>query len=266
MGYAAGCHSLVPIGERRGTACDFPGQGRGIWLVGDSNGGMYAEAVSQAGRQLDRPVHLATASGCPLVDVVIHEAGRDPAPCRNFVRKSVAYLVETPPSTVVLAAANEHVTNQLVGLSNDDQTVTYDEREKAELWESGVRSVVKQLTASGHSVIVVEASPHLKSTKSEEWFSPAECSTISLLRDPKSCDASVSLESENKRQAIALEAERRGTITGGGTLMSVRSEICRGQICSAQRDGEWIFRDGLHISVSQSKRMTTTFTKEIQER
>jgi hypothetical protein len=48
------------------------------------------------------------------------------------------------------------------------------------------------------------------------------------------------------------------------TTLNLRSEFCTGGVCRTNIGNRWMYRDGLHISVEESKSLAPTFAKVLK--
>lgn len=265
MGYGLGCHSSTPLGDRDLARCTFgdPG-GDVVYLLGDSNGGQYAEAVVASTEKSGQRAILGTMSGCPFIDIDFV----DVAGCRNFYENSLSWLSQQPSATILLGSANEAVTDPSVWLQDPlDGAVASATRDKARLWQEALERTIAALRDAGHDVVVIETMPKLGDDAFHgNWWNPSRCPLLTVTRDPSSCNARVSLDAEGKRQAPALQAERAASEESGARILSVRNFLCPEGECSALDNGRWVYRDGLHISTSTSRRMAPLFETALVSR
>jgi peptidoglycan/LPS O-acetylase OafA/YrhL len=265
IGYRIGCHSSVPLPSRNMTTCTWNAgaPGRPIYLLGDSNAGQYAEGVIRAGSTTEHPVTLGTMSGCPFIDVKIVLNGFDGASCSAFVTTSLAWLERQPHSIIIMAAANEDINDARVTLvdSRTGQRASSPQG-KAAIWSAGLESTIRALQKAGHIVIMVSVLPHFATSDGGFW-SPSQCSMLTLLQDTSNCGVTLPLATANRTQRLALTAERVATERTGADVLDLRRTVCPGALCVTNDGNSWIYRDGLHISTQESKKLAPVFATAI---
>ena len=261
-GYKAGCHNSTPVGDRDLSRCTFEGAAGSspTYLVGDSNAGQYAEALVGAGRSVDQTVVLTTMSGCPFVDVTVVQPGVDAGPCRRFVDRSTSWFEQQPAATILLAAANEAIADPEISLRRPDGSLARSVQDKSTAWSDGLSRIATRLGAAGHHVVIVNVIPHLTAPDGA-WWSPGQCTMPALLGAVSNCSTTLPLAEADRLQAPALEAEHRAARESGATELDLRGDLCLDGECRALRGDLWVYRDGLHISTTQSARLGGQFAK-----
>ncbi|WP_375001005.1 acyltransferase family protein [Aeromicrobium sp. CTD01-1L150] len=268
-GYAIGCHTAVPVGERERdqSACTIGGDrgGRPIVLVGDSNAGQYADALMDVAEERDRPLILGTMSACPFVDILIEQSGFDWRQCRAFVTASLAWLVEQPATIVVTASANAMI--ELDGVTLVDPLSgrsAGSAQDKQDVWEAGLTRTLTALKDAGHQVLLVNVIPHLVSgDEGTTVWTPAACHLPELRGDVGRCSPALLRSDLDHLQALGLQAERTVTAAVGVGQLDLRDALCPGSTCRANDGDHWVYRDGFHITTAQSVRLAPRFAEAI---
>jgi peptidoglycan/LPS O-acetylase OafA/YrhL len=266
IGYRIGCHSSVPLSSRDISKCTWNAraQARPIYLVGDSNAGQYAEGVIRAGAATGHSVTLGTMSGCPFIELGIVLSGFDTHSCTEFVTKSLAWLEAQPKSIIIMAAANEDISDSHVALI-DEKTgkLAKSSDDKAAVWRDGLETTIRALQKSGDSVIMVSTLPHFYSSNGGYW-SPSQCKMINILQSTSDCGDRVSLAEADQAQRLALVSEREAAKSTGAETLNLRSLVCPDGSCLTNVENKWIYRDGLHITTAESKSLSPAFAAALR--
>jgi peptidoglycan/LPS O-acetylase OafA/YrhL len=258
------CSSSVALGEGATTVCTGsvnPPLGS-IVLVGDSNAGQFTEPVAQAASQLGYGLKAATLGGCPFVDLVRQSApvgGFDGNGCHRFVTESVAALRKSPPALVILAMSS----SQLVS-ARDPSTLTdpgsgevaATPEAKARLLERGLASVLRQLAEARIPTLVIHPIPHLGDL-TQDWQALA-CPAVRIYAH--SCGVSVDRAQVERGQQLAREAEHRAVASvRGAASADFTEDLCSADRCDSNRNGLWMYRDAVHLSVDGALTLTGRF-------
>ncbi|GAA1916026.1 hypothetical protein GCM10009737_16840 [Nocardioides lentus] len=220
--------------------------------MGDSNAGQYSDGLLPGVGDGQYNLVLATANGCPLVDVDIETRGQVNEACAGYVTGALNWLRTQQPRLVLLGAANEAIASSDVVLHDPQsgQTATTPS-DKAKLWAAGLRRVIYSVEASGHRAAIIGTIPHFTNGDGG-WWNLDQCTFLRLASDQSSCAQEVSVQSERLRQGRALASERSVARGASVSLLDLTRLICPENICSTLRGGNWIYRDGLHLSVRTS--------------
>jgi peptidoglycan/LPS O-acetylase OafA/YrhL len=256
-----GCDSPQPLSERSSTACVWqaiPSEGR-IVLVGDSNAGHFTEPVVAAARQAHLDLTVATFSSCPFVEVgvVRAEALEGEAVCTAFTHGTLSALVEMKPNLVITAARTDrYIAEDSIRLRDATGKLTRSPREKARLWEEGLRRLLAQLQAADIPVLVAEPVPMFPRA-------PDECTTLAILRN--GCSSFISRASVEAELEPAREVERRAVASvSNAALIDFEDEICNARRCETSRSGTILYRDADHLSVDGALTLTDRFYRAIE--
>ncbi|WP_153504715.1 acyltransferase family protein [Cumulibacter manganitolerans] len=248
IGYDKGCHEGAPLPDRDVAACTWHADaGSTVYLVGDSNAGMYADGLVEATARTNQRLVVGVRSNCPFVDAVLHSAGNS-ADCRDYVQGTTEWLQHQAPSTVVMAAAADQITDPHATMTDPVSGVqATTPQQKAALWTQALTSSIQALRSAGHTVVVLEVIPHFRGADGSYW-STAECSMLAMASSNTPCAAELPLPEADFGQQLAIAAERTATQQAGAVLADLRGDICAEGTCATVRDGRFVYREGKHIS------------------
>lgn len=250
------CNTDEPLGQR-GPECVWNASASGapVYLVGDSMAGMLSEAVLGAGEELDRPVWAGTRGACPFIDANMIIAGKADSACSDFVHGSVEWLLQQPPATVIMSSTIGYTAMgdvELVPTMAPEGSV--DVQNKEQIYVSAVGSMVRQLTAAGHEVIVVMPTPGFPKTVNASWFwYPSNCATYEALIDTPGCGLTRELHDVIDETAVIDGQLAAEIVASGGEPLQLRDALCRDDTCATNFGNEWLYLDGTHISVRGSE-------------
>jgi peptidoglycan/LPS O-acetylase OafA/YrhL len=263
-----GCISRDLLSERNMKRCTVPAEGDAepILLVGDSNAWQYVPGVGKAAAEAHRTLTVATAGGCPLIDVEVHQQGASWAECRDWYVDAVDWLEDQPKATIVVASANRFLEDDDFRLEDPtDGHIASDPAGKQRIWQAGLTRTFAALRDSGHDVLQVNVSPQLFRTRDDfvPW-DPRQCSFPELLGDVADCGVTRSRSFTDALQRRALAAEHGAAEATGIRELDLRDEICRGSTCSTNRGKDRLYADGLHISVHEARRLAPRFVEAFE--
>jgi hypothetical protein len=225
-------------------------------LIGDSNAGHFVEGVIAGASETGYSTTLATMSSCPFADVVSVRNGDRRPDCDQFVSKSVADLLASPPDVVVLASASDLYIEvpefELIEPSTGEIASSPDG--KAAAWKSGLARTVSDLEKAGIDVVVVNPVP-----KFSNW-DPRSCAAVHwLVGNGDECGTSNSRVDADSFRARAVAAESEVGAQSAATVIDFADELCPGDVCSTHLGDTWMWRDGEHISVGASAQLGALF-------
>ncbi len=249
ISYAAGCHEGAAPSTVVGTACEWNATGTGgaVYLVGDSNAAMYSDGLVKAAERTGEQLLVTTRSSCPLVEATVIAPRFDSTACSHYVERTLSDLEHAAPATVITAAAGNQIDDPAIALAGPDGKLTYNTRLKASIWADGFKAAIARLKAAGHRVIVMQVIPHFLLGAHDYWR-PDNCPTISTLLGPSWCAPAASRATMDAAQHSVLAAIRGASSSTGVELVDLRDRLCPSGQCSAFQSGEWVYRDGRHIS------------------
>jgi hypothetical protein len=252
------CTANLPGDPRTADSCTWrvPQPKGTVALVGDSNAGQFAEPAAAAANAAGYDLTLATYGGCPFTDLVAtHDTSYDDKACRAFVSAWTDALATSRPSLVLLANSSSYVgQNGLSFTSRTTGEVATDVAGKSRLLEQGMASTVSRLTRSGVPVVVVHAVPQFAE------FDLRTCPAFRIYLDEAACGKSESrAHAESIRYSRGPEAR---AIAGNplATGIDFIDDLCTPDVCTTERDGRWLYRDGAHLSVGGATILTPRFS------
>jgi peptidoglycan/LPS O-acetylase OafA/YrhL len=254
--------SATRLHHGRDTATiDRPGGA--IVVVGDSNAGQFVEPVEAAARQQGYGVVMRDLGGCPFADVIresLPAQGFDDVACRRSVEESVRDFRRSPPALVIVAmSAPLYVLSGPDDLSLQDPVtgeVATTTARKISVWEDGLVRTLRQLDDANVPVALIQTIPQLGDSAAD-WTSRA-CPAIRVLTD--TCDFSVSRADAEARQAPTRAATERALARVPNVAsVDFTDDLCTPTACSARRNGTWLYRDAIHVSVDGALMLTDRF-------
>jgi peptidoglycan/LPS O-acetylase OafA/YrhL len=264
---AEGCTQNLPSDRITRATCTWPrgvsiGR-RSVVLIGDSNAGQFSEAVLPAARAIGRPLTLATRSGCPFVNVLLHRPGYDTASCHRFVIAWVAALRASRPALVIIASASSDYFIKSQGWSFSTPAGGPSRsgvESKARLWEDGTRFVAQAIAGSGVPVVLVHTLPHFVN------WDPHLCSAWTVYSDTTACGRTTPLAEIQASQSAAFNAEEVAVeqLRGVSTL-DLSHAICSKGICRTNVGNRWLYKDGGHITVGEARLLQPEFARLVRQ-
>jgi len=229
---ASGCHIYLPIAVDDYNDCWLQpeGDGKPVFLFGDSNADHLSDSFVAAGKRLNRPVNIVSASSCPFItaDVAIDDR------CQGYINSTMEWLGQQTPSTVVISTSGSF----------------YDADRGALLSQT-----VKEIEDLGHEVVVVKPVPFfLDDDLPRGGWDPSACTALSLASGK--CAAEISLDDARLRQGEAWDGLDAAAERSGMRVLDVSSQLCPDGICETNPDGRWAYQDFNHLTVSESLLLT----------
>jgi peptidoglycan/LPS O-acetylase OafA/YrhL len=257
------CAANLPGDPRTAGSCTWrvPHPRGTVVLVGDSNAGQFVEPAAAAANAAGFDLTLATYGGCPFTDIITsHDTPYDDKACRGFVSAWTDALATSRPSLVLLANASHYAEggNGLSFTSRTTGEVASDLAGKSRLLEKGTVSTVSRLTESGVPVVVLYAVPQF------DDFDLRTCPAFRIYLDETACGRSQSrTEAESTRYSRGPEVRAIAGLPLAAGVDFI-DYLCTPDACSAQRDGQWIYRDESHLSVGGALGLTPRFEQLVR--
>jgi peptidoglycan/LPS O-acetylase OafA/YrhL len=274
-GNLAGCMSYVPLTAATQAGCEWNADAAGepIYLIGDSIADHYSEALIGASQNLDRPLYMATAAGCPAYHVVLRvplEAERVDVTERNgcgaYIDGTLEWLDQQPPGLVIMGASDVSgwAPNGLPDPNavdagddyNPESFDTFNARKQFALI-NGMTSTMKRLKAAGHDVAIAQAPPSYR-LPAPSWL-PGDCSVARVMS--QECSTSVTLEDMDTLQGPTREAVVESANRAQAAVLDVRDYFCSSSECVTQHGDLGLYLDDIHISVPASQDLAPWFTE-----
>jgi peptidoglycan/LPS O-acetylase OafA/YrhL len=276
-GIAAGCLSYIPLTESTQSDCEWNADapGRPVFLVGDSIAEHYSEAMIGATKNLQRPLFIATAGGCPLYTVELPVPGeaRDEdvtaERCGTYIAGTLDWLEKQPAGIVVMGASDVPWWAPTSLISSETFIGTDDEIDAARRFASvpletkkeairvGLESTAKRLRAAGHTVVIAQAPPGHRYPA--PLWSPLDCSVATIMAGE--CHTSAPLGEVEKVQKLSREAVSEAASRSSAAVLDLRDYFCREGVCVTQRGDLGLYLDAVHISVPASRALVPRFSE-----
>ncbi len=256
-----GCDSNFSEGAHDGT-CAFPAdEDRGtVALIGDSNAGHFSEGLRQGVAMVGYDLEVITRSSCLFADVRTAPSGFEAADCGQAVEQTTQELIDTDVDVVVLGhAADYYIDDPAFGVIDEvSGEMVFDSDTKREIIAAGFANKVAELTNAGIEVVVMQPVPRVAG------WEPGACSVIRWSDDGTGCPSETPV-GRVVAQLGTMEPINRAIIAAGGRVMDVSGELCDAQTCSVVVDGDYVYRDALHLSVAGSESLAGLFATAVSE-
>lgn len=261
-GNAEGCNKSIAPSDRKATKCVWNANGVGtpVYLIGDSHADHLSEAVIAATRELNDPLTIATANACPFFDVYLHSTAAPKSRCRAFVQKTLTWLKQQPPGTVILSSSSVYWNSKVfsAGLSKD--SLTNDVVAKRASLQAGLTSAVEQLEASGHRVVLIQDVPYFAKPYASD---PHQFSVLQIASGANLGSQMPRSFADQNQQAAREAIDAVGEKTGA-TVVDLRDHFCPQDSCTTQLGTTYLYRDDGHISIGAAKELAPIFTQALQ--
>lgn len=251
LAQAAGCHGLTGLGPERYARCTFgEGDGRPIHLLGDSTASTAADAVIPAGATLGRRVVVASGPACPFLTVP-PETTSDA--CAQFVAELLQWLATQPAGDVAIVNSD---TYWFRTAGRDGDVAAY---------AAALEQTVIAVREAGHRPVLVQPVPvfnGLAEGDAGRRWRLTDCSLAAFLRDD--CGDTFVLDDDWPQQPVwrtTADIARSHALP----LVDATDRICSDGICSTDREGRWLYRDGLHLSAQKAAGLVDLFVDALAE-
>ena len=249
----AGCHAfLYELGEERFERCWFGSTDGGapILLFGDSNAAVASDPVVLAGEALGRPVLVSTGSDCP--PFVEGAPGLTEA-CRELNDATYGWLATQPPGDVVLVATDYPWYPE--GSTEADIAA----------FAAALQASVEAVRAAGHRPILVTPIPAfigLADGGRGPIWRMSSCTSVAFFSS--SCGDAFVIAPDWPQVPLWDATAAVARETGAG-LVDLTEEICPAGVCRTDRDGQWDYRDGTHLTVRRSTELVDVYLEALRE-
>ena len=270
FGESHGCHSNLPIYARKISDCTILGtsNSKPIYLIGDSNAEQFSEALIGASKILNRKFIVETISGCPFLPGYINAPSEYGWPknksmqCQEYYESVMVFLSKASLGNVVISFSDQYFREPGWELGKS-KTLSSKKVDLRKIWlREGLSEALRKIQSYGHKVLFVFTIPQLNYLKSGDVYevkpyTPSQCSISQIFQ--MTCDRSILLSDYLKEQIPIKEIE--SDVLKGLDIESLdlMNKICSSKSCSNRKGLFWIYRDGAHISVQQSKKLSSTF-------
>ncbi len=231
--------------------------GSPIYLVGDSVAAHFDEGLLIAADELDRELVLWTGKSClPILgmQLVNPDGSTQRRHCSDFREVVFRHLETGPPGTVVLSFIDESSQGDITYYQGGENIARTPE-EKQAMVEEFLGDTVATLQGWGHEVILINSVPNFLATG--QPYDPLACDVGDLIRDE--CAPRIPRESIDAFAAYQKAAFEAVAVREETTLLDFTDRFCDDTTCSPAKDRVLRYRDGLHITAEESRRMAPVF-------
>ena len=233
-----------------------------IYLLGDSNAGQFADGLVQVADRLGRPLVLFWRPGCSYIDVTVQRADYDVAGCDRYNSAVTDWLIMHRGASVVVANSGEFLDASGVALRDRTTGARADGNDptgKRAVWRTALTRSLQVLRTAHQRVVLLGmlAHPGGVDDQGQDRWDPLTCGLAIIVLSTDRCGLTVPLADEDDRQADALAIEAAAAEhVAGAQYVNLRTDVCPDGACRAVRDGRWVYRNSLHITVGESRRLT----------
>ncbi len=257
------CQSATPLTERDMTACTFgpADDDAPMILIGDSNGGMYADMAASAAEKLGRRITIATIPSCQVADTATARPNvrlTFAVDCLGRYKDTLTWLSKQPKSTVIVASGSSIPDLEDYILVDARHRKYEDGKDKQEAWAASLVRAYRAIEKLGHEVAAVELIPQWASADGSAW-TPRDCRLIDVLRDRADCERHLSLAAMNRQQRHTLAATRQASTAAGVTVVGVRDILCPDDECGTSREGVGLYSDSAHLTPAGANKLKPRF-------
>ena len=262
-----GCFTdnLANLMDPRDCLLNATGGGEPVYLAGDSNALMFTAGVLAASEEADRPFTSYTFSSCPLIGVTAtwSKTGAVYRPgCEEYQDKTLAWLEDAKPGTVVLGSADYYLRDPVLGIRVNGKQVT-GAAAKIDAYAAGLSETIQELQTAGHAVVVVLPIPNFRLESDEAsaaaWRGPQSCTNLSFFIDSCEKNMQTSLSVISERQASIWAEITRVAAETGSQVLDLSADICPDGQCAVTRNDIPMYADYNHISTQESKILAPEF-------
>ncbi len=257
---AGGC-TWSPEDDASTSQDTATGQRGQILLFGDSHAGHLTEAVTTAGNNLGYDVVVRTWSACPFLQASIrYTNGKSADHCEGYVEQALQQATEDGPELVVISTAiREYLTDGAVAISDVNPLGENSRADHISAWQDGFDPVLKRLDDAGIPVVVVQPLPVF-----EDW-SLLACSMLTISSNPSECGTEAARDELLAGRAVFVEANNASVDRfPAAETLDLFNALCPGQTCVTNEGDTYLYRDGGHITVDRSTRLSVEFTPVLQ--
>lgn len=246
------CQSTTPLTQRNMSSCTFgpSDDDKPFILIGDSNGGMYADIAVKAAKKVGRKITIATIPSCQAADLAIARPKvrlTFAVDCLGRYADTIKWLGTQPASTVIVASGSSIPDLDDYILVDSKNRVYADDADKQSAWEASLQRSYTAIEREGHRVAPVELIPQWRDPDGSSW-SPKDCRLIELLRDRADCERRVARAEMDREQRHTLTAMREAAAAVGAEPIKVRDILCARGECGTEKAGVGLYSDSAHLT------------------
>lgn len=199
-----------------------------VVLMGDSIAGQWFPALSQVASKPGWRLIVVTKSACPMVDEPIFYAriGREYTECERWRHQAIEQLASMRPDIVVLS------TGVVAGQSYSQVQ-----------WTDGMTRTLEALGDRVGKIYLLRSTPHVD-------FNGPDCLAShsdrpKWLGTPPDCEG---VANEVHEQQVYQWLQQAATRFPNAQAIDMNDLVCPGQRCSAEQNGQVVFRDEQHLT------------------
>lgn len=235
------------------------GNKRPIYLVGDSEAEQIVSGLKIFADENDFPLSVAVTLGCPFNEFSVFPPGSysERRRCSKYFESTMARLTTSEPGIVVIANSDQYFVadNWQVSVNGGKHVQQID---RISAYKTSSAAIFEALGHRGHKIVLVETIPQFRNQSFWDW---SLCSRLALLEN--SCQKSITLKDYKYQTLLYASAQSELSSKFGIRLADLSPFICEEGICSNVRNGNLIYKDSMHISEWQSKKLSIVWSKFI---
>ena len=129
---------------------------------------------------------------------------------------------------------------------------------KATVWGAGLERAVRQLDEAGIPTLVVHTIPQYPNNRF------MECPPVRMFGDEAACAVSSPRADIEDQQRATREAELAAVgAASSSRTVDFTDDLCVDEQCVTFANGNWLYRDGAHLTVEHAKTLTDRFAELI---
>jgi peptidoglycan/LPS O-acetylase OafA/YrhL len=245
--YPDNCH--LSLRSTASPPCRY-GPGRNdttVFLFGDSHAAHWFPALDSVAALRGWSLVSLTKSSCPSVTVVLNSMGRRYTECEEWRRKTIARIVASRPTVVVLS--NRRMYDVVSGATVQNTDTSTEARRE---WSMGLAATLQALRPSGARLVVLEDTP-------QPGIDVPRC-LVKYLDQPTRCDPPVTRALHPASSDAELAAVRA---VAGAMRISLNRFMCDTARCPVLLDGTVRFQDDHHLSVQFAASLAPQLSQEL---
>lgn len=268
LNQTAACPELIDDYGMGSRICSWPNSSdkQITYLIGDSTAAQYGEMINSI-LKTESNLVSATHPGCPVYGVQIYwfedNEFTPNVECNRFNQLIEQFLLDAPPSKVVIAASSVPFYATNIGVSKMDSVPSNELETKNIYLAEALPGFIRRLQEAGHSVILVQSTPAYFRAEnnysvSNQWR-PQNCVGLNLLNIDTKCGQQVSINQLNKYQGPTRAVLEATALDSSTPLIDPLKSLCVGGSCSTNQGDIWFYVDGVHLNQNGIKKVRPEF-------
>lgn len=239
------------------------GNGRTIFVVGDSHAGAYTNMVRLSVASLGATARILSRAGCPLATLV--SASKDTSACHNSERDFVAQMQAQarPGDIVFLASLRVHRLGNQWQLFDQTTVLARNtsraDREERALALTQAARLIRELQALGLHVLIDAPKPVFRAPpfRCSDWFNRSN----PICEPGFTMDRDLLLKLREPTMASLFTLEK----LQGIYVWDPFPVLCATPVCSAFDGNKPLFSDADHLSGHGGRKLVPSFTARIED-